>query len=117
MSRANEFSSSPTQTDISQGNWLSTRKRGRVNDEIKAAVETTKIVSAEKRRSRASKTPPSDIRDVGDLECARNETSMTQITNEVNQVQKVYREKSQKIKELTYNIQLQKAEIRLCRQK
>ena len=84
MSHANEFFSSPPQIKFSQGNWMNTRKRGRDNNEITAAAGNENTVSAEKRRRRAIKTPPSDIGDVGGLEIAGDETSTTQITNQVN---------------------------------
>ena len=65
MSYAHEFSSSPPQTDVAQGNWLNTRKQGRDDDDITSAAETAKTASTEKRRRRARKTPESDIGDVG----------------------------------------------------
>ena len=117
MSCVNEFSSSPTQTYVSQGNWMNTRKRGRDDVEITAAAETADIASAEKRRRRASNTPTLDIGDVEHFECARNKTSTTQITNQLNKVQELHREMRLTIRELIYIVQSQKAEIQLCRRK
>ena len=48
-----------------------------------------------------------------DVERAGDDYSRMQITNQVNQVQQVHIEMRQKVKELTYIIELQKTEIRL----